>query len=345
MALLYLFAQQYRRRGAFRWIDAHLLNAFDENIIGSMNEQKLQDTHTILVRWARRVAFGAWALASLSPGVAVALAQWASLAPLDDPTPYNTTALLIFCIGSGLALLGWLFWAIVHYRLRKVGYRINSTATGWGLLLSFFFWILLLIGGGILATVGGSSDSLAPLALLALGLGVSCFFGGLFGFIEAFIRIVSLGTRDSQMRRERLLEAARREGREVRVPTGWQLAPGLFGFIASGFLLLGTILVGAPLASWFNLPIVAVLAALFLIGALLCFFSLRALILLGGGENSPSPIPHVRAYALRVAAVVTVALLLVGILRLTRLAFLAVIPFGLLVYFAGRMRKRSGVHR
>src|SRR5262249_58650611 len=88
--------------------------------------------------WARLalpLALSAWALAALAPGVAVALAQYGSLASGQEQLPLNTVAVFILCLGLGLALFGWLFWAGVRVRLRRAGYRVGQS-TGRGRLLS-----------------------------------------------------------------------------------------------------------------------------------------------------------------------------------------------------------------
>jgi hypothetical protein len=118
-------------------------------------------------RLAQPIALAAWALAALAPGVAVALAQYTSLA-YGLHSPLYTVALLIVCLGLGLALLGWVFWMVVWVRLRRAGYRFGQS-TGCGMLLGS---VALIVAGGVLASVGGNGDSVALPALFALGLGV-----------------------------------------------------------------------------------------------------------------------------------------------------------------------------
>jgi MFS family permease len=310
-----------------------------------MNELSTQDALVGLARRAHRVAIGAWVLASLCPGVAAAIAQYSSLADIDDTSALNTAALLIFLVGLGLALLGWVYWAVLHARLRREEYRA-APIPGCSALIALVLWLTFLVGGGILAEEGGNSNSLALPALLALGLGIAGMFGGFLGLIAIGVRIFSRDTNAHRARRARLLQTAWRTGREVREPSGWQLAPGLLGVIAGALLLLGSSLFVvrmAPLARPFGLPPVLGLVPVWLIGALCFFFSLRALILVAGGKHTLYPIPGVRSYAWRAALVATLALLLMAILDSVGLAFLSIIPLIVLAFIAQRLRRHYHV--
>ena len=124
---------------------------------------------------------------------AVALAQYTSLA-YGLHSPLYTVALLIVCLGLGLALLGWVFWMVVWVRLRRAGYRFGQS-TGCGMLLGS---VALIVAGGVLASVGSNGDSVALPALLALGLGVSGVAGGVLGAVWCAGRFIAQSARASQ---------------------------------------------------------------------------------------------------------------------------------------------------
>jgi hypothetical protein len=209
--------------------------------------QRPQDMPALRAWRAHRIAVSAWALAALAPGVAAGLAQYASLAA-QDPSQLNKVALIIACTGPGVALIGWLYWAIVQYRLHQIAYRAEPIIVSHA-LISFIYSLVALIAGAVIAAQGGNSDSLSPLALIALGLGISCVIGGLLGIVQTLVVILRLDRLDAARRREnraRLRAAAEKEGWEIREPAILQIIFGLGGVIA-GIGLMASCAVSGPL--------------------------------------------------------------------------------------------------
>jgi hypothetical protein len=103
----------------------------------------------------RALARGGWALISCSLGVALVLAQYASLTD-RDPHPFNVLAKVIASGGSGLALLSWIWSGIIYYRLRREGYQPHPAAGASGCSFIFFIlWLALAVGGVVVMSAGG----------------------------------------------------------------------------------------------------------------------------------------------------------------------------------------------
>ena len=147
-------------------------------------------------RLAQPIALAAWVLAALAPGVAVALAQYTSLA-YGLHSPLYTVALLIVCLGSGpQLLLGWVFW------IGGCGSACGEPGIASGRALAAACcsarsrWRI--VAGGVLASVGENGDSVALPALFALGLGVSGVAGGVLGAVWSAGRFIAQSARASQ---------------------------------------------------------------------------------------------------------------------------------------------------
>jgi MFS family permease len=305
-------------------------------------------------RAARPIALAAWVLAALAPGVAAALAQYASLAS-GRPSPLYTVALLIVCLGLGLAVLGWLFWVVVGIRLRRAGYRFGQSTVR-GTLIALLGGVALLVAGAVLAAWGGNSDSLALPALLALGLGVAGVVGGVLMLLWSLRRLVVRDTHVRQARREQekarrefILETARRQGRDTTALRRtlqwlyWWITLEAVGTAVGGVLLLGNSLFVVPVASLLHLSAVGAAVLVLVVGAPLAFASLRALLIVGYRAYTLAPEAALKWYALWTAATLTTAFLLFGILVDTSLACLSPIPVLTLLFLEPKLRKRSGV--
>jgi hypothetical protein len=286
---------------------------------------------------AGAVAWGGWAAVSLGCGVAVALAQYASLAD-GDPDRLNLLATVIAGGGAGLALLAWLWWLVVNVGLWRAGVppAAGSGATG----CVFFLSIVMAVGGAAVMAVGGNADSIAPPALLALGLGCACTIGGFLALFGScghwFVRDLWA---DRRVRAEVRAAAAAR-GVVAREPSRALTALSVVGFIVPATAMIGCYAVGPWLAAGLHLPVVVAEGTIIVLGAVLCFPSLAAFVTAHTSTHELVAAEDARAYGYRAAGLATAAFVAIGVLPLLHLGWLVVVVFFGLAMLAGRLRGR-----
>lgn len=297
-----------------------------------------------LARTAATLARGGWALISVACGVALALAQYASLAD-GDPDRLDAAATIIVCGGVGLALLSWLWWGIAHVRLWRDGYAPRSTASAPGhALLAFFLWIALAVGGAAIMAAGGNADSIAPPALLALGLGCACTIGGFLGLFQTCGRWFAADLREDRQVRAAVRAAAAAQGRVVREPSRAASALAVLGFIVPATAMVGCYAVGPWIAALLHAPLAVGVAVVIVPGALICFPALAAFVNAHTRTHELVAPREARAYSYRAAAMATAGIVAVGVLPLMHLGLLVVVVFIGLAYLANRLRQRY-LHR
>ena len=286
---------------------------------------------------AGALAWGGWLAVSLGCGVAVALAQYASLAR-GHHDRLDTVATVIACGGAGVALLCWLWWLVVHIGRWRVGVApsANSSETG----CAFFLWLIMAVGGAVVMAAGGNADSLAPPALLALGLGCACTIGGFSALFASCGRWFADELRADRRRRAEVRAAARARGMVVAEHSWATNALSALGFIVPASAMVGCYEVGPWVATTLRVPVAVGAAVVIALGTLICFPSLVVFI---GAHTSTHELlspEEARAYRLRSAALATAGFIALGVLPLLRLGALAVVLLIGIGFLADRLRRR-----